>query len=77
MSWNRIIDRVKSEVSYRLGNRSHNHTQNNVIALKINMLVNDDGVPFTWTVESKKIEPNNLAREMLGLVNSVDISKDI
>lgn len=77
MSWNKVIERVHSEVSMRLRNRSHSHTKNNVIALKINMLVNDDGIPLVWTVEGKQIEPNSMARQMLGLVNSVDISQDI
>lgn len=77
MSWNSIIQRVHDEVSFRLGNRAHKQTQNNVIALKINMLVNDDGIPLVWTVESKHIEPKHAAREMLGLINSVDISREI
>lgn len=78
MSWNKVIERVHGSIAQRVGhNNSNKHQQNNVVAVKISMLVNADGIPLVWTVESRKIEPNDKAREMLGLINSVDISQEI
>lgn len=65
MTWNRVIERANQEVSFRLGNRSHNHTKNNAIILNIIMIVSDDGIPQFWCVEGKQIEPRSQAMELL------------
>lgn len=65
MTWNRVIERANQEVSFRLGNRSHNHTKNNAIILNIIIVVNDDGIPQFWCVESKQIQPRGQAMELL------------
>lgn len=70
MSWNKVIDRAKQETSYRLGkDRSHSHTSNSVVSLNIVMVVNDDGVPLVWEIESKRIESGGSAREILKALN--------
>lgn len=71
MSWNKVIEETKKEVSFRLGSYSHQRTSSRVIAIAIKILVNDDGTPLLWTIESTNIKANGEgAREAL---KSLDI----
>ena len=60
--WDKIINRIKSEVGYRLGNTGK---EQGVVSVRLTMMLDCDGKPIVWTVESKKIEPGFRARELL------------
>lgn len=66
MSWNKVIEETKKEVSFRLGSYAHQKTSGRVVAIAMKILVNDDGTPLLWTIESTNIKANGTgAREVL------------
>lgn len=74
--WDKIIQRIRSEVDFRLG-MTGAHRQNGsnqaikkegaIVGITITMLVDCDNRPLVWTVESKRVEPGSRAKELLEL----------
>lgn len=62
--WDKIINRIKSEVGYRLGNNNSRKDQG-CVSVRLTMILDCDNKPIVWTVESKRIEPGFRARELL------------
>lgn len=64
--WDKIIQRIRSEVAYRLGN-NNGHKDSGVVSVRLCLLLDCDNKPIVWTVESKRVEPGNRAKELLEL----------
>lgn len=60
--WDKIINRIKSEVAYKLGTSK---STGSVVALRLMLMIDCDGNPLIWTVEGKKIEPGYRAKELM------------
>ena len=60
--WDKIINRIKSEVAYKLGTGK---SEGSVVALRLMLMIDCNGNPLLWTVEGKKIEPGYRAKELL------------
>ena len=53
--WDKLVNRIKLEPSQRLNHQRNNGNQaQSVVAVKISLLVDCEGNPLTWTVESSK-----------------------
>lgn len=63
--WEKLVNRVKSEVDYRLGN---NNTGKGIVAVTLTMLMDCEGKPMVWTIDSKKVEPGSRAKDLLELL---------
>lgn len=59
-NWNNLIDRVKKETSYRLGNNSDGAA---VIRIKLIVSANDEILGFL--LDSTRIEPSGVAKDNL------------
>lgn len=61
--WDKIINRIKSEVAQKLGNTST--PENGIVLVRLTAMLDHRGNPTIWTVESKSIEPKLKARLLL------------
>lgn len=59
--WDGVIRRICDEAAYRLKNNG----SDGVAVINLNVMVGNDGKPIAWTVESKRVEPSNKARDIL------------
>lgn len=64
--WDKLKNRIQLEVTQRLGN--HGNGKDKVTAIKLVMLVDCDGQPIVWSVESTNIEPGGKAKALLELL---------
>lgn len=62
--WDKIIQRIRSEVAYRLGN-NNTHKDSGVVSVKLCLLLDCNNKPIVWTVESRKVEPGGRAKELI------------
>lgn len=64
--WDKLKNRIQLEVAQRSG---HNHNgKDKVTAIKVIMLVDCDGQPLVWSIESTNIEPGAKAKALLELL---------
>lgn len=52
--WDKLKNRIQLEVAQRLGN--NHYVKDKVTAIKLIMLVDCDGQPLIWSIESTNIE---------------------
>lgn len=64
--WDKIIQRIRSEVAYRLGN-NNSHKDSGTVIVSVVMMLDCDNRPLVWTIESRKVEPGARAKELLEL----------
>lgn len=70
--WDKLINRIRLETGQRLTHQRNNGTQAQaVVAIKISVLVDCEGNPLTWTMESSNVEPGARARTLLELYSSL------
>lgn len=66
--WDKLINRIQLEVSQRIGGHSNNLAKDKVTAIKLIMLVDCEGQPIVWSVESTNVEPGSKAKALLELL---------
>lgn len=67
--WDKLINRVRQETTGRLNKHQNNgHPRASAVAVSVKMLVDCDGNPIHWIVESKDIEPLAHGRALLELL---------
>ena len=67
--WDKLINRIKLETNQRLGIHKNNGVRaQTVVAVKVAVLVDCDGNPMAWTVESSNVEPAARAKALLELL---------
>lgn len=64
--WDKIIQRIRSEVAFRLGN-NNGHKDQGAVIVKLVMVLDCDNKPLVWTLTSGKVEPGSRAKELLEL----------
>lgn len=64
--WDKIIQRIRSEVAFRLGN-NNGHKDQGAVIVKLVMVLDCDNRPLVWTLTSGKVEPGSRAKELLEL----------
>lgn len=70
--WDKLINRIRLETVQRLTHQRNNGTQAQaVVAIKISVLVDCEGNPLTWTMESSNVEPGARAKTLLELYSSL------
>lgn len=67
--WDKLINRVRQETSGRLNKHQNNgQPRATAVAVTVKMLMDCNGEPLAWIVESKDIEPLAKARALLELL---------
>lgn len=67
--WDKLINRIKLESNTRLNRHTNGGTPRaTAIGITVKILVDCEGNPLTWIVESKDIEPLARARALLDLL---------
>jgi hypothetical protein len=67
--WDKLINRIKLETNQRLGAHKGNGVRGqSVVAIRVVLLVDCEGQPLTWLVESSNVEPAARARTLLELL---------
>ncbi len=69
--WDKLVNRIKLETNQRLTKQraNGNHPQA-VVAIKVSMLMDCNGDPITWIVDSANVEPAARAKTLLELYAS-------
>jgi hypothetical protein len=66
--WEQLRNRIQLEVTQRLGRHNGNTRELHLTAIKVVMLVDCNGEPLSWIVESTNVEPGNKAKAFLELL---------
>jgi hypothetical protein len=70
--WDKLVNRIRLETGQRLKNQHLNGTQAQaVVAISVSLLVDCEGNPLTWIVESSNVEPGARAKTLLELYSSL------
>lgn len=59
--WDNIIKRVCNEAAYQLKNNG----SDGLAVINLSVIIGNDGKPIIWTVEGRRVEPSNRAKDIL------------
>lgn len=69
--WDKLVNRIRLETTQRLNHQRNNGTHAQaVVAVKVSLLVDCEGNPLAWCVESSNVEPGARAKTLLELYSS-------
>lgn len=74
-NWDKLIERIKSETRFRNGSHPSKQEQR-LTAIRLTMLVDCNGCPISWIVQSNQVEPGNGAMRLLEAYSkdSIDVT---
>lgn len=77
-TWNSVIDRVKGEIAWRLGNSNGKNKEQGIVIVNLCLIMDSENRPLLWTVESRTLQPTSRAKDtVLSLPNPIDILSQV